>query len=218
MNFQKWGGVAALYMAVAYIIGIVLFIFVLDYPNIIEPAQKVALLVHMSTVVFFTNLIMYIVFGIALVIFTYAIYERLKLNAPATMRIASVIGFIWAGLLIASGMVANAGIEPVIALWKSDPQKASLLWSGIESVANGLSCGNGEILGGFLTLLISLCAFRSPLIPKALVYLGGLVGTIGIVSVIPGLKDLTSFFGMLQIIWFIWLGVIMLRRIPSTPA
>ena len=43
-TLQKFGGFAALYLAVAYLIGIVLFLVVLDYPSITDPAQKVALL------------------------------------------------------------------------------------------------------------------------------------------------------------------------------
>jgi hypothetical protein len=211
-SLQKWGGIAALYMATAYVIGIVLFIFVLDYPHIVEPSQKVELLVSKPLVIYSTNLLMYVVFGIALVVFTLALYERLRHDAPSTMLVASVIGFIWSGLLIAGGMVSNAGIEPVIALWKKDPQQASLLWSGVESVANGLSCAHGEILGGLLVLLISFCASRARFFPKALIILGGLVGAIGIVSIIPGLKDLNSLFGMSQGVWFVWIGFILLRR------
>jgi hypothetical protein len=218
MNLHKWGGIAALYMAAAYMIGIVLFIFVLDYPHIVDSLQKTALLVSKPTVIFLTNLILYIFFGLALIVFTFALYEGLKEKAPVAMRIASTIGFIWSGLLIASGMVSNAGIAPVTALWKNDPKQATLLWSGIESVASGLSCGNGEILGGLLTLLISFCAFRARHFPKVLVYLGVLVGTIGVVSLIPGLKDLSSLFGMSQIVWFVWIGFILLRRSPNTSA
>jgi hypothetical protein len=218
MNLQKGGGFAAFYMAMAYMIGIVLFIFVLDYPHIVDPSRKAALLVTKSIVMYLTNIIMYVLFGIALIVFTYALNERLKANAPVSMRIASTIGYIWSGLLVASGMVSNAGIEPVIALWKNDPKQAAQLWSGIEAVASGLSCGNGEILGGLLTVLVSIAAFRAPGFHKALVYLGGLVGTIGIISVIPGLKDLTGIFGMSQIVWFVWLGVIMLRTIPDANA
>src|SRR3972149_6198723 len=40
-TLQKFGGFAALYMAAAYLIGIVLFLVVLDYPSITDPAQKV---------------------------------------------------------------------------------------------------------------------------------------------------------------------------------
>ena len=58
------------------------------------------------------------------------------------MQVATVIGIIWAGSLIASGMVANAGIAPVVALYAKDPAQAALTWQGIESVANGL--GNAQ--------------------------------------------------------------------------
>ena len=44
-TLQKFGGYAALYLAAAYLIGILLFLVVLDYPSIIDPAQKVTLLV-----------------------------------------------------------------------------------------------------------------------------------------------------------------------------
>ena len=39
-NLQRIGGLAALYLAAAYLMGIVFFLFVLDYPNIVDPAQK----------------------------------------------------------------------------------------------------------------------------------------------------------------------------------
>lgn len=211
-SLQKWGGFASLYMALAYIIGIVLFIFILDYPHISEPAQKMALVVNRQWVIYSTNLIMYILFGFALIIFTWAIYEKLKSYAPAAMRIASVTGFIWACLLIASGMISNAGMDPAIALFKENPAQATIFWSQIESVANGLSCADGEIIGGILTLMISIVAFRARVFPRALGYLGMVVGSIGIVSTIPGLKDLTGLFGITQVFWFIWLGGILLRR------
>jgi hypothetical protein len=78
-------------------------------------------------------------------------------------------------------------------------------------VANGLGNGNGEILGGLWTLLISLAALRAGGLPKVLNILGLLVGAVGIISIIPGLTDLlTGVFGVSQIIWFIWLGIVLL--------
>ena len=197
---QKWGGFAALYLAVAYLVGIVLFLFVLDYPNIVEPAQKVALLVDKQMVIYLTNLLMYVIFGVFLVVLTLALYERLNANAPATIRTATAIGIIWAGVLIASGMVSNAGIAPVVALYDKDPAQAALTWLAIETVANGLGGANGEILGGLLTLLVSWAALRTGKLPKGLNYLGLLVGVVGIISTIPGLNDLAGLFGMSQII------------------
>ena len=111
-TIQKFGGFAALYLAVAYLIGMTIFLVVLDYPSITDPAQKVALLVEMQMVTFATNLLMYVFFGVFLIVLSLALYDRLKSGAPALMQVATVIGIIWAGSLIASGMVANAGIAP----------------------------------------------------------------------------------------------------------
>jgi hypothetical protein len=128
------------------------------------------------------------------------------------MQVASVIGIIWAGLLIASGVVANAGIAPVVALYAKDPAQAALSWQGIESVASGLSFGNGELLGGLLTLLVSLATLRGGGLPRGLNILGLLVGAVGIISLVPVLTNLmTAVFGLGQIIWFIWLGIVLLR-------
>ena len=43
-TLQRSGGFAALYLAVAYLIGIVIFLAVLDYPSITDPAQKLSLI------------------------------------------------------------------------------------------------------------------------------------------------------------------------------
>jgi hypothetical protein len=135
------------------------------------------------------------------------------------MQVATVIGIIWAGSLIASGMVANAGIVPVVALYAKDPVQAALTWQGIESVANGLGNANGEILGGLLMLLVSLAALQAGGLPKGLNILGLMVGAVGIVSLLPGLTEgMIGIFGLGQIIWFVWLGIILLRNSPSRAA
>ena len=122
-NLQKIGGIAALYLAAAYVVGIVLFLLVLDYPNIVDPAQKVALIVDKQMVIYSTNLMLYVIFGVFLMVLALALYERLKASPPAIMQMATAIGIIWAGSLVASGMVSNAGIAPVVALYSKDPLK-----------------------------------------------------------------------------------------------
>jgi len=214
-TLQKMGGLAALYLAAAYVVGIVLFLFVLDYPNIVDPAQKVTLLVNQQLVIYSTNLMLYVIFGVVLIVLALALYERLKVGAPAMMQMATALGIIWAGSLIASGMVSNAGIAPVVALYGQDPAQAALNWSGIEAVASGLGNGNGEILGGLFTLLVSWAALRTGGLPKFLNYLGLVVGLVGLLSMLPGLIALAGLFGLSQILWFVWLAIIMLRRSPS---
>lgn len=210
-NLQKFGGIAAFYMALAHLTGILVFIVVLDYINITDLAQKVAVNVANQSIVFLTNLLMYVFFGFFLIVLSLALYDRLKSGAPAMMQIAAALGIIWAGSLIASGMVANAGLTSIIPLYATDPVQASLTWQGIESVTNGLGNANGEILGGLMVLLVSLAGLRTHGLPKALNILGLLVGAVGIVTIIPALNNLVSVFGLGQIVWFIWLGIVLLR-------
>ena len=60
-------------------------------------------------------------------------------------------------------------------------------------------------------LLVSLAALRVGGLPKGLNILGLLVGTVGIITIIPGLTDLVGVFGLGQIVWFVWLGIVLLR-------
>lgn len=212
-TLQKFGGFAALYMALAHITGLVIFVVVLDYINITDVAQKVAMNIENQMVVFSTNLLMYVFFGFFLIILSLALYNRLKSSAPALMQVATAIGIIWAGSLIASGMVANAGLASIVPLYATDPAQAALTWQAIESVANGLGNANGEILGGLWVLLVSIAAFR--ILPKGLNILGLIIGVVGVLTIIPALNAFVAVFGLGQIIWFIWMGIVLLRTKPG---
>jgi len=210
-TLQKSGGIAALYMAISHLIGIVIFLVILDYLNITDPAKKMALNVEKQMIIFSTNLLMYVFFGFALIILSLALYDRLKAGAPALMQVAAAVGVIWAGSLIASGMVANAGLATITTLYAKDPVQAVLTFQGIEAMANGLGNANGEILGGVWTLIASLAALRTGGLPKVLNILGLVVGVVGILTIIPVMNAFTGLFGLGQIIWFLWLGIVLLR-------
>jgi hypothetical protein len=209
-SFQKAGGIAALYLAAAYVAAMPFFLLVIDYPSLVDPLQKTAAIVAYRNGLYIMELIVYVFFGIFLTVLATALKERLKAGAEALMKAATPIALIWAGLLIASGMIYNVGMDPVIALNGKDPAQAASLWSAIDLVSSGLS-GNGEILGGAWMLLVSMAALKSGGLPKALNVLGLFVAAAGIASVVPVLKDLAYAFGLGQIFWFSWLGVVLLR-------
>lgn len=217
-TLQKFSGFAALYMAISHLIGYVIFIVLLDYLNITDPAQKLAMNIEKQKVIFSTNLLMYVFFGFALIVLSLALYDRIKSGAPALMQAATAIGIIWAGSLIASGMAANAGLATIVALYPKDPSQAALTFQAIEAITNGLGNANGEILGGFWTLLISLAALRTGGLPKGLNILGLLVGLVGIITIIPVLNAMVAIFGLGQIAWFVWLGIVMLSSNPGRVA
>ena len=211
-TLQKSGGIAALYMAISHLIGLVIFIVVLNYINITDPMQKLAMNIEKQSVIFSTNLLMYVFFGFALIVLSLALYDRMKSGAPALMQVATAIGIIWAGSLIASGMASNAGLATVVVLYAKDPTQAALTFQAIESITNGLGNANGEILGGSLTLLVSLAALRTGGFPRGLNILGVLVGVVGVITIVPALNSMVALFGLGQIAWFVWLGIVLLRN------
>jgi len=159
-NLQKLGGIAALYEAAAYLVGFALWVGVLNYSGDLEPAQKVASFLNNQSLWYILNLVVYIVGGLFLVVLALALYERLKTKAPAIMQVATAIGLIWGGVVIASGMIANIGIENVVNLYNTDPAQAAPVWVAIDSVRDGLGGGN-EIIGGVWILLVSWAALQT---------------------------------------------------------
>jgi hypothetical protein len=214
-TLQKFGGFAALYAGIAYIVGMIGFLLVVGWPE--DPAQQVAVLANNQVSQHILYIIVYQVWAVFLVILTLALYERLKAVSPAMMQTVTAIGIIWATVVIASGMIFNIGMDNVVHLYGKDPAQAVTVWRVIASVCDGLGGGN-EILGGVWMLLISWVALRAGGLPKALNYLGIVVGAAGILSALPGLGELRLIFGLVQIVWFIWLGIGMLRSNPGKKA
>jgi hypothetical protein len=61
-------------------------------------------------------------------------------------------------------------------------------------------------------LLTSWAALRSRLLPRPLNSLGLVIGAAGIMgSVAPALNELGYAFGVGVIVWWIWLGIVLLR-------
>jgi len=217
---QKVGGLAALYLALAYVVAMPYFLVLVKYPSVVDPVEKVALLVGNHDSMRVMYLISYIIFGIVLAVLALAIYARLRDGAPILTQAATAVGLLWAFVLVASGMIFNAGVAAVVELHGTSPAQAVSTWQAIEPVAQGLGGSGGELLGGLWVLLVSVAALRTGRLPKVLNWLGVAIGTAGVVSIVPALKDLAYGFGLLQIVWFVGLGIVMLRATsrPADPA
>jgi uncharacterized membrane protein len=121
---QKAGGIAALYIAVAYLAAIPYFLVFVNYPSVVNPVQKVILLRDNYLSMYLMHLISFEFVAFGLIVVTLAFYQRLKERAPLTAQIAAVVGFVWAGLLLASVMVFNYGMGAVVRLYATDPNQA----------------------------------------------------------------------------------------------
>ena len=211
-DLQKLGGMAGILAALTFLFGFALFMTTFEplMTDELNTVETVEFLRDNETVFYVWNLVIYVLFGFAQAVLAVALHERLKDTAPGMALITVALGLIWSGLVIASGMVANVGATAVIDLYADDPAQAGTVWAAIDSVYKGMGGGN-EIVGGLWALLVSWAALRGAL-PKALNYVGMLVGAAGIVTVVPPLADVGAIFGLGIIAWYIAVGVVMWRN------
>ncbi len=214
-HLRRAAGFAALYVAAAYLAAIPYFVFLVDYPSATTPEDKVTLLVDHHTSMYVMHLVSFELVALALIVVTLGVYQHLLEHAPATSQVAVVVGLVRAGLLLASVMVFDHGMAVVVVQQASDPQQAAATWQVIEPVAEALGGTGGDVLGGVWFLLVSWVALRSRVFPPALNWLGLGVGAAALLSAVPGLSVLEAVVGLLQIVWFLWFGIIT-ARIGST--
>jgi hypothetical protein len=209
-KLQKTAGFAAISEALIYVTIFALYGTVLDMPAGLNMAQKLAFLDINQSLLFVSNLLGYVIFGILLAVIVLALHERLKSSAALLTQLASIFGILWVGLVVTSGMLANIGLNTVLKLSLTEPEQTRSLWLSVTTMTEALGGGN-ELVGGMWVLLISLAGLKAKALPKTLHYLGIAVGVAGIATCYPA-DGLTEIFGISQIIWFGCLGVAMLRQ------
>ncbi len=210
-KFQKIGGFSSISLGLIYILAFVIYGGILEYPSHeASDTEKLAFLSDNYLILYSITFSSYVLFGILLTVLVIALHQQVKDGFANFSLITSAFGIIWVGLVIASGMIANIGLNSVLEIGIDNPEKAITTWSSIGIVSEGLGGGN-EIVGGIWVLLLSTINLKRGLFSKSLNFLGLLVGFAGILTVLP-FDVFKEIFGISQIIWFIWIGILMLRR------
>lgn len=212
-NLQKLGAASAFIEAGSYLALFLFFGAFWQYPVDAAASEKMAYLSDHATTLQAINLLGYVLFGIALAVVVQAVHERIKAGAPQLSRFAAGFGYLWVGLVIAAGMIANIGISAVVKQAGSEPEQALITLQLINLIVEGIGGGN-EVVGGLWVLLLSIAAMPKTLskgLPKSLCLFGMLVGLAGLATIYPA-DVFTEIFGITQIIWFVWLGVALLRE------
>jgi hypothetical protein len=207
---QKICAISAILEAIIYISAFIFFGLYWHYPSEEGTAKQIAYLTENQFIFSLVNLFMYLVFGVLLSILTLSLYDRFKAKSPAIIQVATIFGVIWVALVIAAGMILNVGLDAIIKLSVSEPERALTIWNTISLIVEGLGGGN-EFVGGIWVLLVSIAALKSGAFYKSLNYLGVFVGVVGIATIYPA-EVLTEIFGISQIVWFICLGIAMLKN------
>ncbi len=207
---SRAGAIGGLTAAATFIFGIALFVTSLsDYIDA-TPAESVEFLVGHQSTLFVWYLVIFLVFGVAIIPLARALHRRLADISPQLADLGAIFAYVWAGLMFATGMISNIGITAVADLEETDPAAAEGLWSAIDAVTDGLGGGN-ELVGGMWILLVSLAAWGTDRLPKGLNVLGFVSASAGLITLVPGLSDVGMIFGLGSIAWFAWTGIVLLR-------
>ena len=210
-DLQKVGGVAALIQAAAYVVGLGLALTLLAPVLDADADEYVTFLVDNQPLIHAWHLIIYVVAGVCLVPLALALHERLTSDSPALGQIATAFGLIWAGLVLASGMLLLHDAGVVARLYGEDPAGATTVWLALSAVEDGLG-GAIELPGGLWVLLVSWAAFQTDGLPKPLNALGVAIGLAGILTLVPALAELATVFGLGMVIWFVGVGIVLLTE------
>ena len=223
-NLQKMGGIGALIGAATNLFALGVFATLL-VPNGFgsEPrdiGKIVAFLADNQAFMRVFDIISYLVFGVGLIFLSLALYERLKAGSPALAQAVTTFGLIYAVLVIVVGTLSINNLSTVVKLYGENPAQAATVWLTLDSVATGLGGGGGEtIVNGLWFLLLSWVALRARELPRVLNYLGLVTGVAGILMVVLPSLTLAAVVYILGLIsWYVWLGIIMLRRSPVSAA
>ncbi len=221
-NLLKMGGIAALIGATTnlFALGVFATLLVPKGFGSDDPNQIVAFLADNQVFMRVFEIIIYLVFGVGMIFLSLALYERLKAGSPVLAQAVTTFGLIYAVLVIVVGTLSINHVSTVVKLYGENPAQAATVWLTLDSVATGLGGGGGETLVNALwLLLLSYIALRAKELPRVLNYLGLVVGVAGILTVLLTSFDLMAVvYGLGLIIWFAWLGIVMLRRSPVSAA
>jgi hypothetical protein len=216
-TLQKVGGIAALICAGTYILamGLVATLLTPMLDSALSYDQFIAFYLPHQSLIFVWHFSMYLVNGTFLALLTLALYQQLKTSAPALSLAPACFGLFWTGLVFASGFITLFGWETIGRLSSTDPSQAALLRLVVYTIFTGIDTSD-RYLGCLWVLLTSWAALRTGQLARPLNYLGMVIGVAGIVSSFaPALNALGIAFGVGVIVWWIWLGIVLLRSNPS---
>ena len=220
MGILKWGGIAAITEAFTYIFGFALFFGVLDASGYDTPERYLEFIIQNRDAFFVGYLVIGILFSFSLIILVQSIYQRFKQASPELMKFTAIVGYLWVCIVLASSMIFLTSLDALAKYHALDPEQALAINRAVNIVVDALG-GGIELVGAVWILAISYVGLKSKVYSALLHFWGFFVGVSGVLTLFSGLSFLsknpffevtTAIFGLGQILWFLVLGVAMLRE------
>ena len=112
--------------------------------------------------------------------------------------------------VVNTGLFLGAAIMQPLFGWVLDQGWNGAMRDGARLYDAG-DYHNALLLMLAFAVVAFVAALRAGGLPKALNILGLIVGALGIISIFPALTGLVGVFGLGQMIWFVWLAMVLLR-------
>jgi hypothetical protein len=222
MKTQRMGGIAALIGAATNLLGAVVYAALLaprGGGSKDSPAEYVAFLADNEAAMRLWLQVIWLAFGVCLIFVSLALYERLAAGSAVLAQAVTIFTLIWAVLIIVVGALSIINLGTVVELHGENPAQAETVWLALDSVETGLGAGGGEtIVTGLWFLMLSWAALRARALPRPMIYLGVVTGVAGILYVFTASDAVLAVNALGLIVWFVWLGIVMLRGSPVPAA
>ena len=211
----RFGGLAALGMATCYISMFILFFGgVITIPPGSDTLTTLGYIQQGYLLIATSYSIGYLLFGVLLAVLLQALKHALPVHTSGLAGLADRFGGIWVVLMMATGMIYLIGLDRAIGLLNTDPEQANAVIQTVWLLGDALG-GEIELVGGLWVLLMSIAGLKHQRLPRALHWLGLMIGSVGILTLLHKVSALHAVFGLAQIVWFIWLGVALLCSKPA---
>jgi Domain of unknown function (DUF4386) len=213
-NLQKAGAISALIAAATYVfaMGLAASLLTPMLDSNLGFQEFMKFLVANKLLVFLWHFSMYFINGVCLTVLALALYERLKDDSPKFAKIATAFGLFWISFVFLSGLITIHGTEVLINLYEKNQASAANLKLMIETVTTSIDYSD-RLLGCLWVGLVSLAAYQSRVFPRAINIFGLVISLVGLIgTVIPALGFVSYIFGVGAIVWWLCIGIVMLRE------
>lgn len=213
-TFQKAGGISALGAAATYLFAMGMAATVLNpmMVSTLSIQDYMSFLMSNRILVFIWHFSMYLVNGLCLIVLAFALYERLKSASLRLAAIGAILGFIWAVFVFLSGLITIYSNESLVVLSANQPALIEPIKRTLDMITSGIDSSD-KFLGCLWVGLSSLAAFRNKIFPKAINLFGMVIGSAGLIgTLVPVLGFVSYAFGVGAIIWWLAIGILMLRN------
>lgn len=207
---QFHGAIASFICATSFILGLCLiFIIAPDFND--GPDQRLRTLNNFSELMQVWYFLVYVIFGISVLVLSVSLLENQTREHSVLQQITMLMSYLWSCYIFASGLIAILSIEFLFSENYKLGTAVVDLWREIYAIQMGLGEGS-EWVGATWVMLINTCLLKEERLSKNLVLFGYIISFFGFSTLIPSLKEIGAVFGLLQIIWFILVGSMLLHE------